>query len=205
MAGPGGGSGRTGLAGLAAQRRAHVRDARAVAGDGRPQRRGKPALVRPGDEPADPGELIDGVGDWWAELEQMPRTLVHNDFSPRNIALRATDHSLVAYDWELATLHVPQRDLAELLAFVLTDKAAPDEVTAMVETHRAAVQGVSGSAIDRERWRRGYRLALWDFVITRLQLYVMAHTHRELPFLEHVVPTALRLLEIEDEEAGRGM
>ncbi|WP_067460160.1 phosphotransferase [Actinomadura macra] len=142
--------------------------------------------------------IIGSAGDWWARLERLPRTLVHNDFNPRNIALREADLSLVAYDWELATLHVPQRDLAELLAYVLPADAGETEVSDLLDLHRAALRDRGAAAPGRDSWREGYRLALWDFSITRLQLYLMAHTHRELPFLEHLVPTVLRLLEIED-------
>ena len=65
--------------------------------------------------------LIDAVPEWWPRLEQGPRTLVHNDFNPRNLCLRRTPDGprLCAYDWELAAIHAPQADLAEFLAFVL--------------------------------------------------------------------------------------
>jgi NADP-dependent 3-hydroxy-3-methylglutaryl-CoA reductase len=142
--------------------------------------------------------IIDGIPGWWARLEAMPRTLVHNDFNPRNVALRAADLSLVAYDWELATLHVPQRDVAEFLAFVLPPDAARADVTAFLDLHREAV----GGGIDPGTWREGYRLALWDFAVTRLQMYLMVHTHRALPFLERLVATTLRLIAIEDGVPG---
>ncbi|WP_207401007.1 phosphotransferase [Actinomadura roseirufa] len=142
--------------------------------------------------------IIGSAGEWWTRLERMPRTLVHNDFNPRNIALRSPGLSLVAYDWELATLHVPQRDLAELLAFVLPAGAGEAEVAGLLAHHRAALQDAGAEAPDPDTWREGYRLALWDFATTRLQLYLMTHAHRELPFLQHLVPTALRLLEMED-------
>ncbi|WP_231335472.1 phosphotransferase [Actinomadura graeca] len=142
--------------------------------------------------------IIGSAGDWWARLERLPRTLVHNDFNPRNIALRAADLDLVAYDWELATLHVPQRDLVELLAYVLPADAGEDDVADLLDLHREAVRDAGAAVPGRAAWREGYRLALWDFSITRLQMYLMAHTHRELPFLGHLVPAALRLLELED-------
>lgn len=143
-------------------------------------------------------ESIPGVRRWWRELEGMPRTLVHNDFNPRNVALRRDRRRLVAYDWELATLHVPQRDLVELLAFVLS--AGTDEATVErhVEVHRSALQAASGVALDRDRWRHGYRLALRDFALTRLQLYMMGATQQEYPFLGRVVATVERLLRIEE-------
>jgi hydroxymethylglutaryl-CoA reductase (NADPH) len=142
--------------------------------------------------------IIAEIPEWWRRLESMPRTLVHNDFNPRNIALRSADMSLVAYDWELATLHVPQRDLAELLAFVLPGDAAESHVTAFLDLHREAV----GHGADPGAWREGYRLALWDFAVTRLLLYVMVHSQRELPFLSRVVATTLRLIAIEDATTG---
>ncbi|MGH2954046.1 MAG: phosphotransferase [Solirubrobacterales bacterium] len=142
--------------------------------------------------------LASDAGAWWSELEALPRTLVHNDFNPRNIALRR-DGRLVAYDWELATVGVPQRDLAELLAFVLSESATEAEVAHHLDVHREALAAATGAAIDLRSWRRGYELALWDFLTTRLQLYLMAHTQREYPFLERVVATAKRLWEIESE------
>jgi aminoglycoside phosphotransferase (APT) family kinase protein len=147
------------------------------------------------------GYLAD-VADWWAELESMPRTLVHNDFNPRNILLRADDLRLVAYDWELATVHVPQRDLAELLAFVLHPEVDAATVERYVETHRLALEEASGAELDPALWWRGFELALRDFTITRLGLYLLAHTQRSFDFLAHVVPTTKRLLEIADRAAA---
>ena len=147
---------------------------------------------------------VASVPEWWAELEAMPRTLVHNDFNPRNIALRKGDGRLVAYDWELATLHVPQRDLAELLAFVLWRDVDAVTVTHHVEVHRRALERASGIALEPELWRRGYRLALWDFAMTRLGLYMVSHTQRELGFLDRVTATVKRLVDIEIERESQG-
>jgi NADP-dependent 3-hydroxy-3-methylglutaryl-CoA reductase len=146
-------------------------------------------------------EAIASIDRWWDEIETMPRTLVHNDFNPRNIAFRA-DRQLVAFDWELATVHLPQRDLAELLAFVLAPDVDVASVEHHVEVHRRALEASSGMSLDRDRWRRGYRLALRDFVITRMQMYLMGHAHREYAFLPRVVATVRRLVDIEAEEAA---
>ena len=87
--------------------------------------------------------VIDATPKWWAELVAMPRTLVHNDFNPRNIALRKGS-GLVAYDWELATVQVPQRDLVDLLAHVLGPDASPESVDHFVEFQRRALESASG-------------------------------------------------------------
>ena len=102
--------------------------------------------------------VIDATPTWWAELVAMPRTLVHNDFNPRNIALRKGS-GLVAYDWELATVQVPQRDLVDLLAHVLGPDASPESVDHFVEFQRRALESASGITLDADVWRRGYSSA----------------------------------------------
>jgi len=139
------------------------------------------------------------IGSWWPELEAMPRTLVHNDFNPRNIALRADGLQLVAYDWELATIHVPQRDLAELLAFTMPRDVEAQRIEHHVELHRTALEQAAGVDLDPGLWRRGYRLALRDFSLTRLQLYIMAHTQRHYDFLDDLVHVVKRLIRIDGE------
>jgi hypothetical protein len=138
------------------------------------------------------------LDQWWPEMERMPRTLIHNDFNPRNLALRDdTSLRLCAYDWELATLGVPQHDLAELLCFVLPPDVAKRNVDYLVEAHRKALEQASGRSIDKAEWRRGYALSLRDLAINRFSLYLMAHTFRYYKFMERTVKTMWRLLEIE--------
>ncbi|MFE7980375.1 hypothetical protein [Streptomyces shenzhenensis] len=140
---------------------------------------------------------------WVQEMDAMPRTLVHNDFNPRNISRQG--ERVIAYDWELATVAVPQRDLAELLAFTLTPHSTTDEVDHHLEVHRAAVAAAAGpdAAVPQpEQWRRGYGLALREMLLSRLQLYTAAHSHRELPFLPAVLDTAFHLWNLEAARDG---
>ena len=143
--------------------------------------------------------IIAGIDHWWADIEAMPRTLIHNDFNPRNIALRDTSEGprLCAYDWELATLHLPQHDLAELLGFTLNGPIDPAQVEAFLELHRLELQRHSGQPIDPRQWRYGYKLALRDLMVSRMPLYMMAHTFRHYAFMERVYRTFRQLLEIE--------
>jgi NADP-dependent 3-hydroxy-3-methylglutaryl-CoA reductase len=146
-------------------------------------------------------DLVRRIPDWWSEVEAMPRTLVHNDFNPRNIALRQDGGRLrlCAYDWELATLHLPQHDLAELLSFVLTPQATRDEVGHYVEVHRRALELASGRAIDPRAWRAGYALSLADLAMNRVAFYLMAHTLHHYGFMERVVSTLRQLMVLECE------
>jgi NADP-dependent 3-hydroxy-3-methylglutaryl-CoA reductase len=143
--------------------------------------------------------LVHSVAEWAPELERMPRTLIHNDFNPRNLCLRPTDRglSLCAYDWELATLQVPQHDLAELLCFVLSPDVCKAEVDQYVELHRRALQEASGVTLDAAEWRRGYALSLRDLAVNRFAQYLMGHTFRHYGFVERAVKTLWHLLSLE--------
>jgi hydroxymethylglutaryl-CoA reductase (NADPH) len=150
--------------------------------------------------------LVRSMPDWCRELERMPRTLIHGDFNPRNLAFRRERSGLrlCAWDWELAELQVPQRDLAELLAFVLPADVAPSTVDGLVELHRRELSRCVGGPIDAAEWRRGYQLALYDFLTTRLSLYQLVHAFRPCAFLQRVLETARSLIRIEEgEECAR--
>ena len=148
-------------------------------------------------------EVIETIPEWWSRLEAMPRTLIHNDFNPRNLGLRgpADDPTLCVYDWELATIHVPQHDAAELLAFVLTDNATRDDVVRYVELHRAAVRDAGGAVPDAATWRAGFALAARDLLVNRFGLYLMAHTARHYGFLERSLRTLRHLIALDLERA----
>jgi NADP-dependent 3-hydroxy-3-methylglutaryl-CoA reductase len=143
--------------------------------------------------------LLDTLPEWWRQLEAQPRTLVHNDFNPRNIALRRTGEGLrlCAYDWELATARAPQHDLAELLSFVLTPQATRSQVGHLVELHRQALQEATGTPLDARSWRAGYALCLQDLLLHRMGLYLQSHIHRPQPFTERVLRTLRHLIHLE--------
>jgi aminoglycoside phosphotransferase (APT) family kinase protein len=128
----------------------------------------------------------------------MPKTLIHNDFNPRNIAFRRSSQEpvLCAYDWELATLHLPQHDLAELLVFTLTDKASQEEVKEYADYHRQMLEQASGTRIGKEQWLEGYELCLLELMVNRIAMYLMAHSFRHYKFMERVVKTAIHLLSL---------
>jgi hypothetical protein len=146
--------------------------------------------------------VIDATPKWWAELVAMPRTLVHNDFNTRNIALRKGG-GLVAYDWELATVQVPQRDLADLLAHVLGPDARTESVDHFLEFHRRALESATGATFDADVWRRGYQLCLAEFSINRLPVIALGQRWLPLPWLDRLVRTTKRLADIERDRVCR--
>lgn len=140
-------------------------------------------------------------GEWWRELEQMPQTLIHNDFNPRNLAFRreGSQLRLCAYDWELAAFDVPQHDLAELLCFVLKPSDFADVVGKYIDMHRIELASATGSAIDATRWRAGFQLSLRHLLLNRFAMYCVMHTFRPQAFLPRVIKTWRRLHQMFDD------
>jgi hydroxymethylglutaryl-CoA reductase (NADPH) len=151
-------------------------------------------------------QTIETLASWRPLLDARPQTLIHNDFNPRNIAVRAdgSDFRLCAYDWELATLGAPQHDLAELLCFTLPPGATIGQVDEAVELHRASLERHSGQAIEASAWREGYRLSLLDLLVNRFGLYLMAQTVRDYRFLRRALTTVRHLIGIEETRVGGG-
>jgi thioester reductase-like protein len=143
-------------------------------------------------------QLIDSTNEWWQALEEQPRTLIHNDFSPRNVALRqdGTGFRLCAYDWELATLGPAQRDLAEFLCFVLTPDVDLHTAGSLVERYRHLLQRGTGASVSRDLWREGFRGALADLLIDKLSFYALVNRVRSQPYLPRVLKTWQRLYEL---------
>ena len=143
--------------------------------------------------------LIDGLEDWWPALLQLRRTLIHNDFSPRNLFLRRTNGSamLCAFDWELATIGLPQHDLAEFLCFVSHDAMSAQDIDRHIEDHRRSLEQAAGVAIDADAWRQGFRLSLQHLLINRLPMYTVIHRFKSQPYLPRVVRNWRRLYEMQ--------
>ena len=130
-----------------------------------------------------------GVPADWATLQSLPKTLIHNDLNPRNTCFKRTaagQLAFVAYDWELATWHLPQYDVVELLSFVLTP-ARYHLRPLYLEVYRRALHELTGQFGNRATFAEGCRLASLEFGLHRLGLYVMAHTLSPYGFLPGVV------------------
>lgn len=134
-------------------------------------------------------QLVADVSSWAAELDAQPLTLIHNDFNPRNIAIRRAgdELKLCAFDWELATVGVPQRDVAELFAFVLPPDAPLATVSHWLERSRSLLEVETGTRIERAAWSRGFNAALCDLLVDRLSFYAMIDRVRPQQFLPRVV------------------
>lgn len=112
--------------------------------------------------------LIDTIDVWHAVKDRVPVTLAHDDFNNRNCGFRPGP---VVLDWELLARDTPQRDLVELLTFVLPASAGRAEVDALVELHRRAVieaKGHMADGLDADSFREAFRAELKLEAIDRI-------------------------------------
>jgi NADP-dependent 3-hydroxy-3-methylglutaryl-CoA reductase len=140
---------------------------------------------------------IERIAMLWREIEAAPRTLIHNDFNLRNVCLRRTgdDFRLCAYDWELATLHVPQRDVCEFLSFVLPPGTPRSVRLEYLRGYRHALEEASKRTYDAAEFERIYDLACFDFAINRLALLTIAQGLNVYEFLPRVLHSHLEYLD----------
>lgn len=141
--------------------------------------------------------FIDELKDDWEKIEGYPRTLVHNDFNPRNLCIRTDDGDprLCVYDWELATCHVPQHDVAEFLAFVLPARSTWPVYERYGEHYREALEQEAGIKLDPALFSEMLYIAMKDLVVNRFNFYLMVHTFKQYPFLTRVYGNLMGLLE----------
>jgi hypothetical protein len=135
--------------------------------------------------------LAESVHEWCPADDEHPLTLVHNDCNPRNLLLRGAADAprLCALDWELASVGIPQRDVAELLCFALDPASAAADAERWSEAARVALAGTTGAPVEQAAWRRGMLAALRELAVDRLASYALVHRVRSQRFLPRVLRT----------------
>ena len=85
-------------------------------------------------------KVFDNIANTFNVLNKAKKTLCHNEFSYRNACLRRDpqngERHLCAYDWEFAQINVPQRDIAEFLAYALSREDYVTKSAQFVEYYR---------------------------------------------------------------------
>lgn len=140
-------------------------------------------------------QLVREMETWWPVLCALPRTLIHNDFNPRNLGFRRSPSGpiLCAFDWELATLGVPQHDLAELLVFALPAAASRSWFQDLIQRHHERLAKRVGDRWRANDWAQGFALSLNHLLIDRLAMYALPHAIRPLPYLHRILCNWRRL------------
>lgn len=157
----------------------------------------RPALAALEDELGAEAEVLDVIRDSIRSLEILDardiahlKTVTHNDFSPRNVALLNSGEVKI-FDWELATVQYPSRDLIEFASFMDEDRAlaAYEKMDAEMQKNLRS----EGLQYTPEQWAKANRLALAHFVLTRVTLYLLGNSLSEYPFMGRLEKNLVRL------------
>ena len=135
-------------------------------------------------------------------IASRPLTLIHGDLTPRTVCMRARGPSseprLCAYDWELAQVHLPQRDLCEFLSYVLSPRRGwKHESTArLLDRYRAHLEAAAGRPVDAADFRRDLASSIREFCTFKLLVQGITHQllgHRA--YFERLVQNAFDAVE----------
>jgi hydroxymethylglutaryl-CoA reductase (NADPH) len=142
-------------------------------------------------------ELTNFINDWSKNgyKSKSRLTLIHNDFNPRNIAIRANGDPCI-YDWELATYGIPQRDIFELLAFTLKPNFEWFDLEDLLKHHFEMVQSINNDDYNWADYLYDFTLGGQAFLISRVNFYLTGSILMNYPFIERVFKTSFNMLDI---------
>ncbi len=121
------------------------------------------------------------------------KTIVHNDFNPRNVAMRKDNRTCI-YDWELAVVNFPQRDIAEFLSFALKDQFDVEEFEGYIHFHYS----LQDNKYSQAQWRQAYIYSLKEYLVTRVSFYLTGKILMEFEFAHRIFLNTIRMIDILD-------
>ena len=139
-------------------------------------------------------KLLDSLYNGIDCLEQeaasinIPKTIIHNDFNSRNIAVKKEGAPII-YDWELATIDFPHRDIVEFLSFVLPLDFKKEDFFFYLKEHYKLYHNVKWND-----WLKAYQYSLKVYIITRLSFYEVSGILVTYEFSKRVLTIALTML-----------
>jgi hydroxymethylglutaryl-CoA reductase (NADPH) len=132
--------------------------------------------------------FIDKLETLHKELN-LPKTIIHNDFNTRNIAFRK-DGRPCFYDWELAVIDIPHRDIVEFLSFVFPLDFDKKTLFDYLKFH----YDLQTENYGWEDWKKGYVYALKSFLVTRVSFYMTGKIIVDYPFAERVFLNGFQMI-----------
>ncbi|MFM7661659.1 MAG: phosphotransferase [Bacteroidota bacterium] len=139
--------------------------------------------------------LLADISSWEAEATEIKvnKVVIHNDFNPRNIAIRK-NKAPVIYDWELAVIDFPSRDVVEFLSFIFPSSFTKEEMY-----HYLNYYSELNKTYTKEEWNKAYKYSLKTYIATRLAFYEVAGILIKYDFSNRVLNVALRMLDFLEE------
>ncbi len=129
-----------------------------------------------------------------AKSINLKKTVIHNDFNPRNIAIRKNGEPAI-YDWELAVVDFPQRDILEFLSFVLTPDFKKEDLFFYLNYHYELTK--EG---DWKEWIKAYKYSLKVYIASRVSFYEVSGILIKYDFSKRILDVAFRMLSCLNED-----
>ncbi len=121
------------------------------------------------------------------------KTLLHNDFNPRNVGVRK-DGRVCIYDWELAVINIPQRDIFEFLAFSLEEDFEPERLLKLLRQHFELIREINENPYNWKSYLDDFIVAGYEFLITRVTFYLAGNTLLNYAFIKRVFICANKII-----------
>ena len=143
-----------------------------------------------------------GVSTFIDELERdfknlsIPTTLIHNDFNTRNIAIR-NNGEVCIYDWELAVVGIPHRDIVEFLSFALQADFTKQQLFDYLQFHFYLY---SSQSITWSDWKNAYIYSIKEYLATRVSFYATAGILIKYKFTDRVLKNCFKMLSFLNEK-----
>ena len=158
-----------------------------------------PDIVTP-DVVASREAIIASAGQWHVAKDAMPTVLTHNDFNQRNVGFDADDR-VVALDWEIARRDSPQRDVAEMLTFLLDPAVDLGTLEHHAEQHREAL-AANGLQIETDTYLAALAADLRCEAVDRVGMQLLLAAAYDLPYIPRINRTVDRLVELSEPWLG---
>lgn len=148
-------------------------------------------------------EQLQGVKEAMLNFEsdyrdlRWPRVPIHNDFNPRNTLVRSSGMPCI-YDWELAMIDLPQRDIIEFLSFVLPEDFTLDSFINYLRDHYHQVVKRQGPGCDLpfDDYLSAAEMAVKSYICCRVSFYEVSGIVAKYDFSQRILAVSLRMLQV---------
>lgn len=122
------------------------------------------------------------------------KTLIHNDFNPRNVMVRRGGVPCI-YDWELAVVDFPQRDILEFLSFVLPEDFREEELWIHLKGHFETLKlHITDPAFSWKTYLAACVIALKTYICCRVSFYEVSGIVAKYDFSQRILSVSLQML-----------
>jgi hydroxymethylglutaryl-CoA reductase (NADPH) len=122
---------------------------------------------------------------------------IHNDFNPRNTLIRSSGMPCI-YDWELAMIDLPQRDIIEFLSFVLPVDFDRDTLIQYLRAHYQQIVDRKGPGhqLHFSDYLAAAEISVKTYICCRVSFYEVSGIVAKYDFSKRILTVSLRMLQM---------